>query len=126
MTNLRNSESLLETTRGCFHFSLGKKLGKTKKKGGLMKTIKKSMMLVGMTLLSLPPLQGHLSDAGITDELVLAYAVVLPFIVVLAAIAGIMAASLGDITSYFHGFHTFGWRPGKAHFMGRDRKKKRT
>jgi len=91
-----------------------------------MNTIKKSIMLVGMILLSSLPLQGHLSGAGITDELVLAYAVVLPFIFMLAAIAGIMAASLGDITSHFHGFYTFGWRPGKAHFMGRDRKKKRS
>lgn len=90
-----------------------------------MNTIKKSLAVAGLPLLAAPPLHALLSGAGTTDALVLSYAVLLPFIFMLSAIAGTIAAAFGDLLSRFPVVASFGWRPGRAHLTGRDRKKKR-
>ncbi len=89
-----------------------------------MKTIKKSVIVAGMTMLAVFPMHGFLSGDGTTAELVLGYAVVLPYIFMLLTMVGIISASIGDITRHFHDIGTFGWRPGGAHFGGRGVKKK--
>ena len=91
-----------------------------------MNTVKKSLVVAGMTLLAAPQLHAFLSGAGTTDGLVLAYAVLLPFIFMLAAIAGIIAVAFGDLLSRVPVVVSFGWRPRKAHFSGGDQKKKRS
>ena len=91
-----------------------------------MNTVKKSLVFGGMTLVAAPPLHDLLSEAETTDALVLGYGILLPFIFMLAASAGIIAVAFGDLLSRFPVVVSFGWRPGKAYFIGRDRKKKRS
>ncbi len=91
-----------------------------------MNMFNKSLVVAGMTLLAAPQLHALLSGAETTDGMVLAYAVLLPFIFMLAAIAGIIVVSFGDLLSRFPFVVSFGWRPRKAHFTGGDQKKKRS
>ena len=91
-----------------------------------MNTVKKSLVFGGMTLVAAPPLHDLLSDAKTTDALVLGYGVLLPFIFMLAAIAGIIAVAFGDLLSRVPVVVSFGWRPGKSYFTGGKGKKKRS
>jgi len=91
-----------------------------------MKTVKKSLVVAGMTLPAAPQLHAFLSGAETTDGLVLTYAVLLPFIFMLVAITGIIVVSFGDLLSRFPVLVSFGWRPRKAHFTGGNGKKKRS
>lgn len=90
-----------------------------------MKTSKKVSTIVGLAVTAVLPFEAMMAETEMSEAIVLAYAVLMPLAFVIVSIAGIIAASLSDITGYFRDVATFGWRPGKAHLAERSTDRKR-
>ncbi len=90
-----------------------------------MKKFKKVSTIVGLAVMAVLPLEAFLMETEMSETMVLAYAVLLPLAFVIVSIAGIISASLNDITGYFRDVAIFGWRPGKAHLAERSTDRKR-